>query len=270
MVTPCRRVRSVAFTLIELLVVLAIISLLAAILFPVFAQARESARQVVCASNMRQLGLAMRLYITDYDEVWFPARSVSYPPAAGQSPIQPWIGYDNNNVPPIGDTDAPAIHPIHPGALDPYLHNDAIKRCPSMPASWQIAYALNAWLPNMPSAFYITHPQAAGQEFSPASGIVTTDPISGQACMLGTSDAVVEQPADTLIVWEHRYVQPLCNWLQPYDWLTSPPNQPDLLGHFYFLHRNSATTLWADGHMRRMFYPQLQRPMFSCNKDIYK
>src|SRR5690348_16449027 len=108
MVTPCRRVRSVAFTLIELLVVIAIISILAAILFPVFAQARESGRQVVCASNMRQLGLAMRMYISDYDEVWFPARSVAFPPGPGQSPVQPWIGYDNNNVAPNGDADQPA------------------------------------------------------------------------------------------------------------------------------------------------------------------
>src|SRR5437868_5965640 len=62
-----------AFTLIELLVVIAIIAVLAAILFPVFAQARESARQTMCASNMRQLGLAMRMYLTDYDDTWLPA-----------------------------------------------------------------------------------------------------------------------------------------------------------------------------------------------------
>jgi len=58
------------FTLIELLVVIAIIAILAAILFPVFAQARAKARQASCLSNMKQLGLAMMMYTQDYDETY--------------------------------------------------------------------------------------------------------------------------------------------------------------------------------------------------------
>src|SRR5579871_156659 len=59
-----------AFTLIELLVVIAIIAILAAILFPVFAQAREKARGISCLSNIKEQGLAAIMYTQDYDEVF--------------------------------------------------------------------------------------------------------------------------------------------------------------------------------------------------------
>ncbi|MFQ3611150.1 MAG: DUF1559 domain-containing protein [Fimbriimonadales bacterium] len=63
------------FTLIELLVVIAIIAILAAILFPVFAQAREKARQTTCASNLKQIGLAIMQYVQDYDEFYPPSQT---------------------------------------------------------------------------------------------------------------------------------------------------------------------------------------------------
>src|SRR4051794_18856382 len=80
------------FTLIELLVVIAIIAILAAILFPVFAQARAKARQTACLSNMKQIGTGISMYTQDYDEMIVPSQNgsgatlVSWP-----SMIQPYI-----------------------------------------------------------------------------------------------------------------------------------------------------------------------------------
>ncbi|MGM0492379.1 MAG: DUF1559 domain-containing protein [Armatimonadota bacterium] len=72
------------FTLIELLVVIAIIAILAAILFPVFARAREKARQTSCLSNVKQLALGAMMYVQDYDETYPPSLCA---PVPGTNPV---------------------------------------------------------------------------------------------------------------------------------------------------------------------------------------
>ena len=258
------------FTLIELLVVIAIIAILAAILFPVFAQARENARQTVCASNMHQIGLAMRMYISDNDETWFPGRSVS-DLGPNFSRLQPWLGFDNNNDPgnAAGNMLLAAVHKSRPGALDAYIKSEDVKRCPSRPAGWQMAFGLNVFNRAQPSDYYTANPQAAAQEFGPAAKTTVLDAASGELLYLGASDAEVEQPTDTLVLWEHQNPQPMCNFLQQPNWFDIPPAGP-YRDHFHLLHRNGATTLWADGHVKHQIYERLRRPWFSCNKSIYQ
>lgn len=99
-----------AFTLIELLVVIAIIAILAAILFPVFAQAREKARQTACLSNMKQIGLGLTMYATDQDET-MPGAFLRVPPING------------------GGVDRIPLE----CQLNPYIKNTGVWSCPSSP-----------------------------------------------------------------------------------------------------------------------------------------
>jgi prepilin-type N-terminal cleavage/methylation domain-containing protein len=96
-----------AFTLIELLVVIAIIAILAAILFPVFAQAREKARATACFSNCKQIALAYQMYAQDYDETLVFGCNFN----AGYKQTDPLAWYD--------------------GLLMPYVKNQGVFFCPS-------------------------------------------------------------------------------------------------------------------------------------------
>lgn len=103
-----------AFTLIELLIVIAIIAILAAILFPVFAQARERARQTVCVSNAKQLATALYMYTQDYDENIVPASlrapDPTFIPIIWTEIIQPYIKNTGIFICPSADNKAYAAN----------------------------------------------------------------------------------------------------------------------------------------------------------------
>ena len=135
------------FTLIELLVVIAIIAILAAILFPVFAQAKEAAKKAACISNTKQIDLAMLIYVNDYDDNLVPAQVV--PDGGSQIPgiyTLTWFGQET-----ISFTGGFTITwDLTKGLLQPYMKSHQIEDCPdadgSVPItkySFPIAYGLN-------------------------------------------------------------------------------------------------------------------------------
>jgi prepilin-type N-terminal cleavage/methylation domain-containing protein/prepilin-type processing-associated H-X9-DG protein len=171
------------FTLIELLVVIAIIAILAAILFPVFAQAREKARQITCVSNEKQMGLAILQYIQDYDEAY---PMLQYIPNATTGAID-WTDAIYPYVKNGANTNGPGGPAIYNGS-------GGIWECPSYPtASTGYNYVGNWELFRDGCGTYESSSSVPGKCGGGPIANWTVDTIS---------DASVGSPADSIMVVE--------------------------------------------------------------------
>ena len=208
--------RKSAFTLIELLVVIAIIAILAAILFPVFAQAREKARQASCISNLRQLGLAAGMYSQDYDEYIMPIAMVS-----GLKVFYWWASFDN----------AIQRRNESEGLMFPYMKNSQIQVCPSFQNSLRATLGLTGYGYN--HAYLCPFIQ---------SGQFTFD-------IRPVSTAAINQPTETVFLADsarlnYRFTPPR---LEGNTFMDPPSrNNPGFQGR----HTDVGNVLWVDGHTK--------------------
>jgi prepilin-type N-terminal cleavage/methylation domain-containing protein/prepilin-type processing-associated H-X9-DG protein len=191
------------FTLIELLVVIAIIAILAAILFPVFAQAREKARAISCLSNEKQIGLAIAQYHNDYDEQLIK-EYYGFPIGTG-TPVAPW----NYGACAGAEWGTVTYYYSWRLAVQPYLKNANIFACPSSVfTSPAFAYfgsdsiGKTPELGNFFPASYAVNSSIIGF----ANGLCNGgDPIGGPWCPPGLSSiASVLSPADTVEIADSR------------------------------------------------------------------
>jgi prepilin-type N-terminal cleavage/methylation domain-containing protein/prepilin-type processing-associated H-X9-DG protein len=181
-----------AFTLIELLVVIAIIAILAAILFPVFAQARESARQTTCLSNLKQIALAGMMYAQDYDETFVPVGGTSE--KAWPAGVDPAL-MTRTATDPI--TFAVTEKPVNGWSLNllPYIKSRDIFQCPSLERTFSGSgdcvnfngkrmtnhYAYNYWLggdDSYPFGDYLTAPNGSYTFSAPLTLAAVSQPSS--------------------------------------------------------------------------------------------
>jgi prepilin-type N-terminal cleavage/methylation domain-containing protein/prepilin-type processing-associated H-X9-DG protein len=219
------------FTLIELLVVIAIIAILAAILFPVFARARDKARQTACISNCKQIGTAVMMYAQDYDER-YPGR---------------WVGW---NLPPKTPRQA---YISWRELIQPYVKSVDVFRCPSnsINTTSSAADINDRYLtPPIPSSY------SANGDRSTQGRVA----IGGDAPMDSQDRAhflaQIEQPAQLIFITENRTARlEVCLWCANVELFAG--------------HSRMTNFIFCDGHAKALRPTATGRPinMWAVNKQ---
>lgn len=240
-----------AFTLIELLVVIAIIAILAAILFPVFAQAREKARAISCLSNENQIGLATMMYVQDYDETYFQ---------------QLWPGGCPNSQTGYWDTATPGQPTEHWAVLlFPYTKSAGVYVCPDYNGSVYTA-DLALWACGDPTKKMIV----------PYVNYGTNESIFGTPS--ATTLATLQAPANVGIITDNSYVfggpgvcmhdpgdgQYHLFWIDgytfggaPFNWYNGNPR-----------HSGGSNFVYADGHAKWARSSDVPKGVITSNPNV--
>lgn len=225
----CAADKKSGFTLIELLVVIAIIAILAAILFPVFAQARERARAITCISNMKQIGTATMMYAQDYDETLF---------------AQPFPGCN---------TDANGVttyYEYYPDMLYPYVKNTGLFKEPDFDGYPFLPYTCFVGAPGAPANLQQSPNVKSLADYHLGYGINESLFDAPQ----GVTLAAIQKPAEIMTISDgyglwNTYIGYCLNLGDGYrtyaissdqqSWFYGPPR-----------HFNGANFAYADGHAK--------------------
>ena len=259
--------RRKAFTLIELLVVIAIIAILAAILFPVFAQAREKARAISCMSNLKQMGTSSMMYTQDYDETLVPAGN-----RYAHQNDKCFNGNTNFNSNPRAwvDWEIPLLA---------YTKNSQIFTCPDRTQFGCYGYAMNT---DSSDDDYPGPPTPPG-----VWGPITADAPGVPLCTL----ASITAPSELLFLYDSHDEQ-LENQFDPNqkgdgvpdteawetmdEWLQAVKagliSEQTLMANFPsgpWRHSQQLNISWLDGHAKAMRFSQLQQKNLNIQNINY-
>ena len=228
-----------AFTLIELLVVIAIIAILAAILFPVFAQAKAAAKKVSCLSNGRQIGIALILYIGDYDD--------RYPQE-----------HPTTSNPPVDDANA---------ALEGTDYGSPFDKILPYVASTDSSKTQLYICPADPDPHGLTVLDSAGNclgsnPLAPPPGPLSSFLLNAYY-LFGTTESQITEPARSIYISERR--TSYCDvhyhpWLGEVEPPSSPTDTVNPIAIAFDRHTNGSNGIYAEGHAKWSPFSRARTP----------